>query len=321
MTAEPDVPFSIEYRVGLELDRSKFREACRKINEKAACMDRVRAITLLAPGEAEIRCKCGATRIARSRPAGKSGQLGGAMNQYWKEHQKTCSYGSPSSTRATDGDGMPLFYAREFPIDAKRLLHDLTDFTIRDYDIHARKMRPFFLCQSEGSIYCGYQEQHLNEIRPGCAYFIVSDILGGNVPIRAESISEENIADVILENVEHRESMLKKAEALVTGELDRLLGPEHFGSVKRRPVPHDQQEDEKVLTDALCTVLDVVRTKNPKCYKCLCEHALVHNGHRSSLSLVSNLLHAAYTFSDAFDDALEARLRNDLRELRKTFKS
>jgi hypothetical protein len=47
----------------------------------------------------------------------------------------------------------------------------------------------------------------------------------------------------------------------------------------------------------------------------------VHNGHGVALPLVSNLLHAAYTFSDAFEDDLEARLRMHLRELRKTIKS
>jgi len=49
----------------------------------------------------------------------------------------------------------------------------------------------------------------------------------------------------------------------------------------------------------------------------LCEHALVLSDHGLALPLVSNLLHADY-LSDAFDVALEARLRKHLRELRKT---
>jgi hypothetical protein len=235
------------------------------------------------------------------------------MNQYWKEHLKTCSYGSSSDERAKDEDGKPLFYAREFPIDTKKLLHDLTDFTCREHDMHATKIRGYFIC-----------ERAL--LRPGLKHCIVRHILLGHVPVRAESISEENVADVILENVVQRESLLEEARMLVTRELDRLLPPapeswercgETFGTVKRRPVPHDKKEGERVLTEALFAALDAARTITPKSYKRLCEHALVLSDHCLALPLVSNLLHADY-LSDAFDVALEARLRKHLRELRKT---
>ena len=153
-------------------------------------------------------------------------------------------------------------------------------------------------------------------------------ILQGHVPVRAESISHDNIADVIVENVKERESLLEEARALVTGELDRLLpqAPEtwercgpymEFGTVKRRPVPQDKEEGERALTKALYEALEAACIKNSKAFKRLCEHALVFSDHGLNLTLVSDLLHSDW-LSDAFEDALEARLRMHLRELRKT---
>lgn len=305
-----ELPFGLEYSCAFDAD--KFEKACQKFHDKAVHTDRIRAIGLTNPGEAQIRCRCGSERFARSRPAGRTGQLAGSMRQVWNLHLQTCSFGKDTaSTRATDENGRSLYYARDFPIDAKKLLHDLTDFTIRDHGAHAEKMRPHFIDRGQ--------------IIHGLGYAVVCAILQGHVPIRAECISENNIADVILENVEERERRLREALALVTGELDRILPPAQeswdFGSVKRRPVLHDKIEDERVLTQALFAGLEAARTKSPKAYKCLCEHALVFSDHGLALPLVSNLLHAAYTFSDAFEDALEARLRMHLRELRKTIRS
>jgi hypothetical protein len=307
-----DLPFGIEHMCAFDAD--KFEKACQKFHDKNVHTDRIRAIVLTSPGEAHIRCRCGSERFARSRPAGRTGQLAGSMRQVWNLHMQTCSFGKDTgSTRATDG-GMPLFYAREFPIDARKLLNDLTDFTLREYDVHAIKLRPYFIDRGQ--------------IRHGFAYCIVSGILHGHIPVRAECISEDNIADVILENVEERERLLREARALVTAELDKLLPPApeswercgpnlEFGTVKRRPVPHNKKEGERALQDALFAALDDARTKHPNAIKCMCEHALVVSDHRLALPLVSRLLHAEY-LSDAFDDALEARLRKHMRELRNT---
>ena len=286
---EPDVPFSIEYRVGLELDRSKFREACRKINDRADCMERVRAITLLAPGEAEICCKCGATRIARSRPPGKSGQLGGALNQYWKEHLKTCSYGSSSDEHAKDEDGNSLFYAREFPLDAAELAKYFEDdWFSGDY--------------------------------------ILTDILKGKIPIRAKSISAHNIQEIIRANVLERSRRRDEALELLIEEVDKQLPhvPEaqkvYHGHNWLRPRPADIKEDERVQMEALFSAFDMAMHVNPTSIMVLLEHALCAECVLDLICIVG-VLRINYMLSDAFPDALHARLKKHMKELRKRIKA
>lgn len=187
MTDLLDLPFSVEYRTALEHDRKKFREACHKLHSKAIdTADRIRAITLLAPGEAEVRCKCGVSRTARSRPPGKSGQLGGSMNQFWKEHLRTCTLNAPAlNERVTDEDGMKLFYPCDFPMSATKLGEE--------FPSHERDC-------------------------------VVNDILNGHVPVRAhgESLPICDFLSVICTNIEERSRQLKEAMQVLECELDKM---------------------------------------------------------------------------------------------------
>jgi hypothetical protein len=190
MTDVSDVPFTIEYRVAVELERKKIRDACRKFHAKSDRCDRIGTIVLTGPGEAEINCLCGIKRTARSRPPGRTGGLAGQLKQFWGEHLRTCSYGTAPNERAVDDLGRKLFYPSDFPEGAKE---DVLLLATPEYE-------------GGGGV----------RIDP----YVFEDLFSGHVPVctHADSVTPEDIAETGRERTEQ----LRTAYYILRSELKKL---------------------------------------------------------------------------------------------------
>ena len=295
MTDVSDVPFTIEYRVAVELERKKFRDACRKFHAKSDRCDRIGTLVLTGPGEAEINCLCGIKRTARSRPPGRTGGLAGQLRQFWFEHLRTCSYRTSPNERAVDDQGRRLFYPCDFPEGAKEDVISLA--------------KPHW----KGGAYSDGVR-----IDP----YVFEDIFSGHVPVctHADSVTPEDIAETGRERTEQ----LRNAYHILRSELKKL-----------RPSRPTEPEDDSVVVRQLHEALESMRREaGATCYKVYIEHALGSHYDATSHFIIAldELYMWEYMWDGekgfpcnsktrAFEKTITAYLRNQLKVLTKVSKS
>jgi hypothetical protein len=179
----------------------------------------------------------------------------------------------PDSTeRATDLDGMHLYYPRDFPMMTGEL-RDVLPWECSRYGLR-----------------------------------IADDICSGNVPVRAyaETLS---VGDIVT-YFEERNRRLEEAVGLLQQEVDKMLPPVPFG-MEYRPMPQNRAEEERVLSEALLVALDSALVASPKSYQVMCEHALGKSLFALSIVTHTLNIHYAPSerFEDALESHMRKHLK------------